>query len=424
MTVSRTAPLSRRHRRRDWTLLASAWLAAAMGSASVGRAQSPAFILPTPTGRDLVGTTRFVIDSGGTRPLVVTVWYPAARTAATVPTAPYLREEAALRTMAAWGQNAGPMLLRNTAVVTHSHLDASVARGRFPVVVFSHGYLDQPSSYTALMEELASHGYAVFSVAHTGETMAVTLSAGRVSSIFLETGGLQPIPAAVSAEWRAEDSVATAITTASTPAAAEVALRAYLRRIPTSTTALDRWVDDVGRVVDELRRRNGRQSGSPFAEHLDLAHVAAVGHSMGGVASAAFCARDARCRAAINLDGSPQYGNLIDHPSRTPLLMVYGSRPGRIGVSDVVYDRGAEYWRAVVDGALHLNFGDWQYWPADSPVAASLGSLSAGECTTIVHRVVREFLDRTLRRAPAPLYDGRASLPALTLTQRAGGRRP
>ena len=423
ITFLRDIPVSRRLQRLGWARLASACLAAVTCSAGVLPAQSPAFTLPMPTGHDVIGTTRFVVDTASARPLVVTAWYPAIRRAATTPTAPYLREEAALRTMAAWGQNPGPMLLRNATVITHSHLDAPLARGKLPVVVFSHGYLDQPSSYTALMEDLASHGYAVFSVAHTGETMAVTLPDGRVSSIFRETGGLQPIPAAVSAEWRAEDSVATAITTAPNAAAAEAVLRAYLRSIPTITTSLDRWLDDLRRVVEDLGRRNLRQSGSPFARHLDLAHIAAVGHSMGGVASAAFCARDTRCRAAINLDGSPQYGELIDHPARTPFLMVYGSRPGRIGVSDIVYDKGADYWRAVVDGALHLNFGDWMYWPADSPVAASLGSLSAEACTMIVHRVVREFLDRTLRRVPAPLYAGRATLPALTLVQRTGGTR-
>ncbi len=409
---------------RRWACLVSAWVVGTIAGAGALSAQAPAFRLPTPTGRDAIGTTRFVLDAARPRPLVVTAWYPARRLAKTTPLAPYLREEAALRTMAAWGQNPGPMLLRNATVVTHSHVDAPVARNALPVVVFSHGYLDQPSSYTALMEELASHGYAVFSVAHTGETMAVTLPGGRVSSIFQETGGLQPVPAAVSVEWRAEDSVATAITTAPTAATAEALLRAYLRGIPTATAAMERWADDFRRVVDALGRHNAPRSGSPFAQRLDLAQVAAVGHSMGGVASATFCARDDRCRAAINLDGSPQYGDLIDRPSRTPLLMVYGSRAGRIGVSDVAYDRGAEYWRAVIDGALHLNFGDWMYWPADSPVAASLGALSAEACTTVVHRVVREFLDRTLRRTPAPLFEGRASLPALTLTQRTGGRGP
>jgi len=71
-----------------------------------------------------------------------------------------------------------------------------------------------------------------------------------------------------------------------------------------------------------------------------------------------------------------------------------------------------------------LHFGDWQYWPAGSPVAASLGPLRAEACTTIVHRVVREFLDRTLRRVRAPLFDGRASLPALSLIRRFGSGRP
>ncbi len=404
-------------------LMCIAWSAGALGaqSPSSGSSLAPSFTLPAPTGRDVIGTTRFVIDAKTARPLVVTAWYPAASRAAHTPTARYLREEAAIRTMAAWGNNPGPLLLQHADVVTHSHLDASVARGAHPVVVFSHGYLDQPSSYTALMEDLASHGFAVFSVAHTGETMAVSLPDGSVSSIFKEEGGLQPIPAAVSAEWSAEDSVATAITTAPNAAEAEARLRAYLGRIPTIATSLDRWAADMRKVVDELARLNARRSGSAFAQHLDLARLAAAGHSMGGVASAVFCARDARCRAAINLDGSPQYGDLIDRPSRTPFLMVYGSRPGRIGVSDVVYDKGAAYWRAVVDGALHLNFGDWMYWPADSPVASSLGSLGAEACTTMVHRVVREFLDLTLRHMPAPLFSGQASLPSLTIAQRSGG---
>jgi pimeloyl-ACP methyl ester carboxylesterase len=371
----------------------------------------------------VIGTTRFVIDATSARPLVVTAWYPAARSAAATPTARYLREEGALRTMAAWGNNPGPMLLRNADVVTHGHVDAPPARDALPVVLFSHGYLDQPSSYTALMEELASHGYAVFSVAHTGETMAVTLPDNRVSSIFRPAGGLQPAPAAVSAEWGSEDSVATAITTAPNAAAAEAHLRAYLRRIPTITASLDRWVDDLRRVADDLGQRNLRQSGSLFAQRLDLPRLAVAGHSMGGVASAAFCARDARCGAAINLDGSPQYGDLIDRSSRAPLLMVYSSRPGRVGVSDVVYDKGAVYWRAVVEGALHLNFGDWQYWPADSPVASALGSLSAAACTAIVHRLVREFLEHTLRREPTPLFGGGAVVPSLSLTQRTGGTR-
>ena len=41
--------------------------------------------------------------------------------------------------------------------------------------------------------------------------------------------------------------------------------------------------------------------------------------------------------------------------------MVYAARPGRIGVSDLIYGKSDSAWRAVIDGALHLNFGDFQY---------------------------------------------------------------
>jgi hypothetical protein len=134
---------------------------------------------------------------------------------------------------------------------------------------------------------------------------------------------------------------------------------------------------------------------------------------MGGLTSAAFCARDPRCRGAINFDGSPQYGDLIDRPSPRPFLMVYATRPGRVGVSDLVYAKGASYWRAVVDGTLHVNFGDWQYWDPPMSFAEALGPISAARSTEIVHRLVREFFGQVLDGVPSPLLAGAAVFPEL-----------
>jgi predicted dienelactone hydrolase len=52
--------------------------------------------------------------------------------------------------------------------MTHGYVGAPVRAGgsRFPVVIFNHGYLLYPWQNTALMEELASHGYVVFSLSH------------------------------------------------------------------------------------------------------------------------------------------------------------------------------------------------------------------------------------------------------------------
>lgn len=382
-------------------------------------AQMPSFQLPAPTGRLPVGTTRFAVTTLPRRPLVVTAWYPASTSSGRL--APYLPEQSALARMAGWGRNPATRVLQHVGVLTHARLDVPVAGKGVPVLVFSHGYLDLPSEYTALMEDLASHGFAVFSIAHTGETMAVTLPGGRVDAIFTPDNRLAPVPAGVLAEWETEDSVSTAVTGAKDPAAAEATLRAFLAAIPRSTEALDRWVADTRVVVDEVVRLAAPGSGSRFAGRLDTTGVGAFGHSMGGIVSAAFCARDARCRAAINLDGSPQYGDLIDRPSPRPMLMVYAGRHGRVGVSDLVYRRGAEYWRAVMPEALHLNYGDWQYWEPPERLDQGLGDIDPAEATVMVHRLVREFFARQLFGTASPLLDGTERLPGLTVERVPGG---
>jgi hypothetical protein len=135
---------------------------------------------------------------------------------------------------------------------------------------------------------------------------------------------------------------------------------------------------------------------------------------MGGVASAAFCAKDARCRAAINLDGSPQYGDLIDHASSRPFLMVYSARPGRVGYSDNIYNKGAQCWRAVLAGSLHLNFGDWQFWQGPARMTRALGEIAPARSSEIVRHLVREFFDVHLSARQATLL-ARSPYPELDL---------
>ena len=341
--------------------LSAANVLLALSCATIARAQ-PSFRLPNPSGPLPIGTTTFVVQRKAPEaaPLVVVAWYSASDSSG-LTRSPYLREEAALRQMAAFGRNPATTVLQHSGVVTHSWIDAPVRRSRrgLPVLIFSHGYLGMPSDYTALMEDLASHGYAVFSVAHTGESMAVSLPDGRTELLFTPDNQLVPLARGVLGEWTAEDSISAVVISTTVRGRAEETLRWYLARIPNSTAALDRWVEDTRLVVDELARL-ARRPGSRFAGRLDLTRLGAFGHSMGGVASAAFCARDRRCDAAINLDGSPQYGDLIDRPSKRPFLMVYSDRIFRVGVSDLIYRKGRPYWRAVLSKSGHLNFGDWQ----------------------------------------------------------------
>jgi predicted dienelactone hydrolase len=82
--------------------------------------------------------TRLSTTTGAPRPLPTLIWYPAAAHTGT----------------------ADPFGLR----------DAGVHRGRFPLIVFSHGSCGRPSEATYLTRALASEGFVVAAPAHPGNT--------------------------------------------------------------------------------------------------------------------------------------------------------------------------------------------------------------------------------------------------------------
>jgi predicted dienelactone hydrolase len=334
---------------------------------------------------------------------MVHAWYPASAPGLT--RAPYLRDEPAMEELRRLNPGLAGRLLVD-GVTAHATVGAPVASvaGGLPVLLFSHGYLALPSDYTALMEDLASHGYAIFSITHPYETAATSIGGGNVALGF-GARGLNDVTGAVIKEWHDEDSVSAAVTSAADRPGAERTMREFLSRIPKSTEAVDRWAEDMRVTIDRVSALGARGSGDRFAGKLDLGKVGAFGHSMGGVTSAAYCARDARCRAAINLDGSPQYGDLIDRPGKSPFLMVYATRPGRVGVSDLIYGRSDSAWRALINGSLHLNFGDFQYRQGAQRLNDALGGISVERSTAIVHQLVREWFDRWLNGKNSQLFE-------------------
>jgi predicted dienelactone hydrolase len=93
---------------------------------------------PFPIGFTTVDLTKTSVTTGEPRLLATLVWYPAVGGTGTVE-GRYLR-------------------------------DADVAKGRFPVVVFSHGSCGFPGQSPFLMEALASRGFILAAPPHPGNT--------------------------------------------------------------------------------------------------------------------------------------------------------------------------------------------------------------------------------------------------------------
>lgn len=409
------------------TLCAAMAIARPSGTAPQTSATA-AVELPAPTGPYQVATTTWhVIDTARRetfsaaaepRQVEVLAWYPAATPRAGATLAPYLRAglaEARAFANAFRAPNAFDGLER---VRTHAALDADprAATGKLPALVFSPGYTGVPSSHTALLEDLASYGYAVLNVVAPYETAATSLADGRVVTMLTSTGTFLPQITDVFNEWRTEDETMAAVTRTEDSAEQLRLLRGFLAGLKNTDVAVRRWVDDTKLVLDRLSSVPRRSPAGRLVAALDLTRIGMFGHSFGGVSMAQFCVEDRRCRAGLNLDGIPQYGPMIDRSMPKPFLMVYSARPGRLGANDPIYRTAARpYYRVDVKDTRHLDLCDMVFWGGPLRERPILGTIAPARVTEITRTIVRRYFDQELLGRRNALPEGLAPFSEVTL---------
>ena len=385
---------------------------------------APAFELPPPTGKMAIGTTRWVVTDpsrdetfapGRKHDIEVVAWYP---TAAPGPQpAPYLRDGMEEVLSFARLAKLGEAFNGLASVTTHATIDAAPARsqGRLPVIVFQHGYTGLPSSHTALMEDLASHGWAVLNVIHPYEATGARLADGTIVTFTDGNNAMRPGIMDVLNEWGPEGATMEKIVAAATDAEKEKLMRGYLAALKNTDHVVKRWTLDAKYALDHLPRTG---AAARVASQLDLSRLGVAGHSMGGVAGAQLCVEDRRCKAALNLDGIPQYGTMIDTRMPVPFLMVYSGRAGRAGASDIVYKRSAsKYYRVDVKDTLHLDFTDMNFWGGPLRQRGAYGKIDPARAAEITRMVVREFFGQEILKQPSALLSGKQPMPDVTVVE-------
>ncbi|APC73395.1 dienelactone hydrolase [Pseudomonas aeruginosa] len=150
--------------------------------------------LPAPSGPYAVGVRDFELDdpsrpgllgtpAGQPRRLLVRAWYPARPIAGAAPRH-YFDPGEARSTARGFGEILGfpPLLTYLKHLRTNSYPDAPLRddSARLPVVFYSHGYSAFAGGNWTLMEELASHGYAVYAIQHSGDASPTRLPDGTL----------------------------------------------------------------------------------------------------------------------------------------------------------------------------------------------------------------------------------------------------
>jgi predicted dienelactone hydrolase len=415
----------------------TAGLAAALAAATLhalpAQTAAPLFELPAPTGPFAVATTQWRLtdsarketysSANAPREIEVLAWYPAAapRHGAL---APYLREGIAeARTFAKLVRGAESAFDGLESVRTHAEVDGRPASAprRFPVLLFSPGLTGVASSHAALVEDLASHGYAVLEIVHPYEVAAAKLSDGRIATVLDESGAPSAGLREIFAEWASEDATMAAVARSTDTAERLRLLRGYLAGLHHTTIALHRWVDDTKLVLDKLSTVPADSAAGRLIARLDTTRLGVLGHSMGGVVAGQFCLEDRRCRAGLNLDGSPQSGDLIDKTMAQPFLMMYSARD-RTGANDAIYARAARrYYRVDVRETRHLDFCDMTFWGGPLRERPVLGAIAPARVTEILRAVVRRYFDQELRGQRSALAV-LSSYPEVAFTTATAGR--
>jgi predicted dienelactone hydrolase len=227
-------------------------------------------------------------------------------------------------------------------IKSYAQENAKIAKGpkTFPVVLFSPGAFGTSFQYSSAIEDLASHGYIVAAIEHTSETFGVAFPDGKVHN-YSETR--------IPKEWIPP------------PGATREEYQGYVDAW--NRHCVDVRARDESFVIDKLIELNkGVSRRTQFFGRLDLAHLAAMGHSRGGWSSIVSCRRDSRIKACVNEDGNAGRQGL-DYPGSAipnqPILYIEISpvlRPGTtqddwivLKQLDLTAEQWVQQWHETVD---------------------------------------------------------------------------
>lgn len=322
-------------------------------------------LLPSPTGPHAVGKTiwhwpdparsdALTPEPGDARELMVQAWYPA--------------ESSGTRPQAAALPLYAPLSRAYEDV-----RDEAVPGARFrrldtpaPVVILCPGRGAAAYSYSALAEDLASHGYAVFAfdAPHTG---FVRYPDGRT---------VQP-----------SDAFQIPI---------EILTGPYEHADSFFAQAEELGEGDFAFVVRRIAALNANDPTGRFTGMLDLSRMGAIAHSMGGRACGAGVHRDGRFKALVSADGVPPRVARLGGLDQAALMLVSADMPDMAmpNFLSVIPQRRNDVYIARLPNAGHNSLRDGPYLRAEDAAARS----AAAEQLDVIRSLVRRFLDAYTRQ--------------------------
>jgi len=308
--------------------------------------------LPTPTGPFAVGraiydwTDDAKLDTlapvpGTKRELLAWIWYPATPEQSGAVVDGYVPPAVEPAVERVRTGIFGFLTKDVSKVHAHSLRNANVSpqQQSYPVLILRGGASSEVWNYSALAEDLASHGYVVVGLDAPYRTGIVVFPDGR----------------------------AVRRTSENNPELCEE--KTAREREACANRIIAAWTADMAFALDRLAQLNTTDPAGKFTGRLDLTRVGIFGHSFGGAQAAEFCSRDSRCKAGVDVDGS-LHGNVIQTGIQTPFMFLLSGQgdfsSSEAEVRQIWADMQSVYSRLpankrlliTIRGANHFLFSD------------------------------------------------------------------
>lgn len=377
--------------------------------------------LTTPTGPYTVGLRRVEINVH--RRLLMYIWYPASASGVAPARRYHSKEEAAVLSTGLKAAGAPGFFNDHYRLAsTHTFDNAPVEIDRFPVIVFNHGGGLFPTQNSSLMQELASHGYVCISVGHPGESAGLLWENGAIASLKPEVIADMK----VNEEFQRDNLEYLVNRERDESIRLFETLAAHTDNGLTRLTKL--WAKDTFQALKALGAGQVDDAHRDLVSACDFDKRAYIGMSLGGSVSHLCCHDDPGASAGINIDGMNWIFSKAEEPLNVPFLQFYNDpnsiraaaqrelerEIAHVELSPALDLYNHPYFQKATKGSVCLlipNLGHMGFTDAALGarglfrVIMGLGQSATRTQTDRINRLIRLFLDVTLKGAPLATFD-------------------
>jgi hypothetical protein len=325
--------------------------------------EKPVMILPEPTGQYIVGTTNLYLtdssrlevlstdDTTDFRRLSIRCWYPSDLKNKGKNTIPYCSE--AFYNALLKQKNVPDSLVRHMLYAkTHSYKNIPVSdkEARYPIVVFMHGNGIHSNLYTSTSEELASHGFIIFSINATYNCILAEFPDTNIYS--LDTG--EDPPDSIKKLFQYAYSLGSKYDS-TIDKIERLRIKTYLEKesiLKMWYAENEIWVNDFNYMITELQTINN-DSNDIFFNKLDLNNIAAGGMSKGGGQAVHVCKNNKSVKVGFSMDGNPDF---LESAVTKPFLLLT-TFDTKVPLYKQFF---TDCYHVRIEGTSHGSFGDNQ----------------------------------------------------------------